>query len=375
MLSQNDKVCLYIQLKNQFIERIQNKELLSASRLPGEFKLMSQYQVSRATVQKALRELETEGYIERIDKRGTFVREKPGKISSVAKIVFPFPEKSISVEELGLNNWASSSEIYRGLMQGALENKSQLTMRYLPVTGDSRILQDQVKEIMTFDGAIFLGLQMKLLMSELKKKGFPYLIISPGRFFHDPVVPFVEYLGLEVVAEVANYLADLGYVSAGVITGKLLDPEKDPKIQVCRRVFSEREISFSPDRIIRIDTGADNILQELEKKIPATKDELPQVFFCLTNVLAHALLRLTQTRNWRVPEDLGIIAFANNTILNPSVPLLTSVCIPHFEMGLEAFRIMSEGINHGEFRTLEKLLPARIVAGETVGQQKKPVFV
>jgi GntR family histidine utilization transcriptional repressor len=69
---------LYQQVKQYVIDGIRAGEWGNAKRLPSENFLVSQLNVSRMTVHRALRELKSEGVIVRVPGRGTFVSaEKP----------------------------------------------------------------------------------------------------------------------------------------------------------------------------------------------------------------------------------------------------------------------------------------------------------
>lgn len=63
----------YQQLKDHIIDRISCGDLKPSDRVPSENELVESMQVSRMTANRALRELNDEGYVERIAGRGTFV--------------------------------------------------------------------------------------------------------------------------------------------------------------------------------------------------------------------------------------------------------------------------------------------------------------
>jgi GntR family transcriptional regulator len=66
---------LYAQIKKILFERIQNGEWQPGMCIPTEAELCQSFGVSRITVRSALSELVTEGYLERISGRGTFVTQ------------------------------------------------------------------------------------------------------------------------------------------------------------------------------------------------------------------------------------------------------------------------------------------------------------
>lgn len=65
----------YQQLKDSIIARISSGELLPTDRVPSENELVEAMNVSRMTANRALRELNDEGYVNRVAGRGTFVSD------------------------------------------------------------------------------------------------------------------------------------------------------------------------------------------------------------------------------------------------------------------------------------------------------------
>ncbi|HSM25288.1 MAG TPA: GntR family transcriptional regulator [Anaerolineaceae bacterium] len=68
---------LYIQLKDILLQELDEGRYPPGSNFPPEMTLVDQYSLSRATVRQAIKDLEHEGYINRIQGKGTIViREK-----------------------------------------------------------------------------------------------------------------------------------------------------------------------------------------------------------------------------------------------------------------------------------------------------------
>jgi GntR family transcriptional regulator len=72
-IDRRSPVPFYHQLKLLVVEHIRERGLRPGDRVPGEFALCEEYAVSRTVVRQALAELETEGVLERVKGRGTFV--------------------------------------------------------------------------------------------------------------------------------------------------------------------------------------------------------------------------------------------------------------------------------------------------------------
>ena len=70
------RVPKYYLLKKTIIEKIDNEEFKSEDPIPSERELMEHYQVSRITVRKAIDELVNEGYLYKIQGKGTYVKSE-----------------------------------------------------------------------------------------------------------------------------------------------------------------------------------------------------------------------------------------------------------------------------------------------------------
>ncbi|MGF7398331.1 GntR family transcriptional regulator [Thermoanaerobacterium thermosaccharolyticum] len=64
---------LYHQIKEDIINKIKSKEYLYDEKIPSENELKKRYNVSSITIKKALSDLVNEGYLYRIQGKGTFV--------------------------------------------------------------------------------------------------------------------------------------------------------------------------------------------------------------------------------------------------------------------------------------------------------------
>jgi GntR family transcriptional regulator len=74
-IDRSSVVPFYHQLKQLLIEDIRRRGLAPGDRLPGDHELCARFEVSRTVVRQALSELESEGLVERVKGRGTFVAQ------------------------------------------------------------------------------------------------------------------------------------------------------------------------------------------------------------------------------------------------------------------------------------------------------------
>lgn len=76
IVSDSLPVALYEQIKNQIISQIVSKKLLPGQPLPSIRTLAREIKVSIITVKKSYEILESEGYIETVPSKGSFVSAK-----------------------------------------------------------------------------------------------------------------------------------------------------------------------------------------------------------------------------------------------------------------------------------------------------------
>jgi GntR family histidine utilization transcriptional repressor len=77
----SDALPLYQQVKEYILEKINDSTMLPGMRIESEAELVASLNVSRMTVNRALRELTAEGRLKRIQGRGTFIADKKPQAS------------------------------------------------------------------------------------------------------------------------------------------------------------------------------------------------------------------------------------------------------------------------------------------------------
>ncbi|MEH7331153.1 GntR family transcriptional regulator [Neobacillus drentensis] len=94
MINKNSPIPLYYQLEEHIKELIENGELMPGDALPPEREYAEKYQISRMTVRQAFTQLVNEGYLNRLQGKGTFVAER--KIEQPLQGLTSFTEDMIS---------------------------------------------------------------------------------------------------------------------------------------------------------------------------------------------------------------------------------------------------------------------------------------
>ncbi len=163
----------YQKLYNILREKIFKKEYLPGTRIPTERALCDEYGVSRITVRHALMLLHEQGFIERIQGRGTFVRaSKPKK---VAIMDFAY-SKSLKQEIPGVIRELITKEIVVppvevGTSLNLLQNEECLFLERLDILDGEFLAFDQVYIPLEFTQSITKDILTRIDFLSVWEKG------------------------------------------------------------------------------------------------------------------------------------------------------------------------------------------------------------
>lgn len=67
---------------------------------------------------------------------------------------------------------------------------------------------------------------------------------------------------------------------------------------------------------------------------------LPTAVVCVNDELAFGLVQVLQLKGVRVPEDISVVSFDGSPWAGASMPALTTLCLPHEELGRKAVEVL-----------------------------------
>ena len=95
-------------------------------------------------------------------------------------------------------------------------------------------------------------------------------------------------------------------------------------------------------------------------------DERPTAIFCANDKIAMNCYSALAELGWRVPQDVGVIGFDNIAhIAEGLLPALTTIQLPHYEMGRWAVQYLMDQQDESR-EPLQVALPCPLVARESV---------
>ena len=212
VIDKDNRTALPVQISEKLIADIRSGAMKPSRRMPGIRVLSKKFGTSNNTVIEALNLMEKQNYIERIPSKGTFVADDVRHELSLSRLVFPFPESSISPGAGDLENWGAVSEFYRGMLTEASKLNTEILFNHFEETKNEIQLSRQLRRMNDFDGGIFVGNQLHALRDGFISKNKPCALLTSStvREFL-PNVANICGAPEEAFNDIASLLAERGY--------------------------------------------------------------------------------------------------------------------------------------------------------------------
>ena len=227
---------------------------------------------------------------------------------------------------------------------------------------DSDIEAEQVRALVArgADGLLLIGHDRDpAIYRFLKTQNVPALVTWAYR----PDVPSIGFDNRAAMRVLAQRAFELGHRKFGVISAPVAENDR-ARARVDGIFDAASGFGLSNSDIPVIETSYDTA--NGASAFDRFYDQGVTLVFCGNDVLAAGALRRANERGIQVPQEISITGFDDIELANLVTPRLTTVHVPHREMGAaaaDALIALSEGTWTGK----SVCLPTRIVDGLTLG--------
>lgn len=336
---------LYKKIYNDLLQLIQNKSLSPGTQLPTEKELSETYDVSRITSKRALTELESQGFIYRIQGKGSFVKAE--KKASHHRMLFSSPFKNQIFTGAYINGMEP-------LLTAAGYDLLMVSHDYLKNCSIVDICQD-------FDGLIYYAdnIEDNLdLLFSLEANQFPLVILD--KHFYELRVPTIlsdNFIGGKIATE---YLLKNGHRNIAYIFGSNTPP------QSTRQRYLGYLEALNQQGITAHSTLEDSLLTP---KMPAQMQKKQiTALICENDLTAIEAIRLFRQAGFNVPRDFSVVGFDDIQAAALVDPPLTTVSQDFVKLGATAAEQALLLIG-GKSVAEEFKLPVQLVKRQTVREE------
>ena len=155
-----------------------------------------------------------------------------------------------------------------------------------------------------------------------------------------------------------------GHKRIGFINGETwMDASRD-RLKGYRQALATADLPFDPD-LVRIgnwqpSSGYDATLDLMRAKAPSA-------IFCANDLMALGCLAALHDLGLKVPDHVSVMGFDDREIAQHARPPLTTMILPHFEMGVRAVDILLETPKTATVRPVHLKVECPLVERQSVG--------
>lgn len=184
------------------------------------------------------------------------------------------------------------------------------------------------------DGLLLIGYHRNPALHEfLRARSVPALVAWAYEADND--IPAIGFSNRNAMADLARLVFEKGHRDVGVISADTMGNDR-ARDRLAGVRLAAREVAIDVDRMPVIETT-----YSIECGMQAFREIMgwtprPTAVFCGNDVLAIGALKAAKEMGLSVPEDVSITGFDDIEIASLAEPALTTVHVPHREMGRRA---------------------------------------
>ncbi len=354
MAPKSSRIIKYRDVKDRIARKIESGSYALGERLPSEKDLATAYAVSIITIRQAVELLAREGYVEKVQGSGTFVRHlRPSTHRAMWGLSVPslcdlwYPQIAEGLEEV-----AAAAQAQVVVFSTDLDEYPGDSIRRAVAMGIQAL-------------AVLPSMRRPLdpaSLLELTERKFPY--VCGGEFPANITAPRVLcdlYHDGRISAE---YLLDLGHKRIAFLS--------QPPQSLSQAVFTGYRDALVAAGLSPWPTAGvyAETIEELDiyRAVRAllSLSPCPTAIVCTYEVAAHVACQAALDVGLRIPADLSVMGYGGVDLgLEPEFSIST-VEVPKRRMGTEMGRMLLK-LAKGEKVPEETVLPGSLLPGQTTG--------
>lgn len=311
----------------QLMDYIRTNGLQPGNRLPSEREFEELWQVSRATVNKAIACLVAQGYLVREGYQLRVASPVGAKLHAPAIHVLSTHAQ-----------YQRSTLVRHDLVEAAHDGAAFFSTHVIPMLAKTAVEQrEQLRELIESGkcrGFIIwpaAPANLSDLLQQCVDRGIPFVLcdLDLGNF------NFVATDNEHGAALAVQHLVELGHRELAYLTDCLAVPSLVHRKEGYQQACYARRLLPSVERVIEIPSIGRDTVREAFKRL---RSEYPQVtgVFCSNDVLALHLMNLAQEAGLEIPSQLSVVGFDDIDASALSSPRLTTIAQDFHQLGVIA---------------------------------------
>lgn len=191
------------------------------------------------------------------------------------------------------------------------------------------------------------------------RKGIPLVFFN--RICDDIVAPKVVVDDYEGAFRATEHLIKRGRKRIAHLGGPLCLLLSEKRLNGYRAALRKYQIPEDKDLILNYDLNLSRVKSNVDKLLRLKMR--PDAIFAVNDPTAIEIIQILKKRKLKVPKDIAVIGFSNDTLSAMIDPPLTTVAQPVFEMGQVAAKLLIDQIEKdaSEWKPILKVLDTHLV--------------
>lgn len=263
------------------------------------------------------------------------------------------------------NGSALRDSLFSSLLEGVLEAATERHRNTMVFTGQT--WQDARSSLSKFrdgrcDGLIlFYQPAESDMIPSLLDADVPFVLVNDRR--DDARLSWVDVDNEPSARIMTEYLLDRGHKRIALLTQNTNFAYIQPRIDGYQAALEASGISYDENLVVKDQYSwlPESIAAGVDSLLALPKDKRPTALFCTTDDIAISAMTVLYQRGIRVPEDISVAGFNDDSNAIQQHPPLTTMRQPYLQLGGQAVDFLLLQVDDISHRGRTAAIPAELV--------------
>jgi LacI family transcriptional regulator len=197
----------------------------------------------------------------------------------------------------------------------------------------------------------------------LQKLNIPIVLLGIHQGYHFDMVGTDSREG---AVDALMHLIALGHRRIGLILGER-QGSRVSRLPLYMEVLNNAGISLDSNLIVTVPFNQNGAHEGMKSILTAEK--MPTAVFCENDILAIGAMQVIHSAGLSIPEDISIIGMDNIFAASITMPPLTTIAKPKYEIGSQAAKLLLKRINGESLSAPQKIvIPCQLLLRGSLAQ-------
>jgi LacI family transcriptional regulator len=232
----------------------------------------------------------------------------------------------------------------------------------LEASAIERLLQHQV------EGIIYAAMYHHSIRCPESLRHVPTVLVDC--YCDDRSLPSVVPNEIQGGMAATRALLERGHRHIGFVNDITPVPAHFGRLEGYKRALQAYGVAFDPDLVVAHDPSAEGGYQAASQLLRSS--HRPTGIFCFSDRMAMGAYEAARELGIRVPQDISIVGFDNQELISAALrPPLSTVALPHYEMGQWAITYLERRIEGEDGDPVQHTIDCSFVARESIAPPRE----